>query len=159
MTVADSSGTGRFATPDPGQPNALKGTATSVVIPPNTLPSGSLLAGVLIFAKVVATDTTSYPGVPGFAAYYTDTQFTLNTLVTTATPPSLSVLVTNNVGPLQILVTGQSGQRYAIDASSNLLTGPWLPVFTNTASGGQFLYIDSQFHQFPLRFFRARSAN
>jgi hypothetical protein len=73
VTISDITGITLFNSPDPGQPGSLNGTNTSFVIPPNTLPGGSLFGGSLIFAKVVKRDTTSYTGVPGFALYYTQT--------------------------------------------------------------------------------------
>lgn len=159
VTISDVTGHTIFSSPDPGQPGCLNGTNTSFVIPPNTLPSGSFLGGSLIFAKVVKRDTTSYAGVPGFALYYTQTQINLATAAGAATPPRLSVISTNTPGQFQILLTGQAGSRYAIDGSTNLQPAVWVPLFTNTATGGQFIFTDSQFAGFPHRFYRGRSAN
>lgn len=155
VSISDSLAFVRFSTPDPGQPGSLNGTATSLVIPANTLPGGALLTGTLLFIKVAARDPTSYPGVLGFAAYYKQTQFNLGTVAAPA-PPRLDVSRTNAVGPVQLLLSGQAGQRYAIDASTNLPAGPWLALFTNTANGGQFIFIDTQFASMPSRFYRAR---
>jgi hypothetical protein len=89
VTISDTVANGPFSTPDPGQPGRLDGTATSLVIPANTLPGGALLTGSLIFIKVAARDTTSYPGVLGFAAYYKETQFSLGTVAALAPPRTL----------------------------------------------------------------------
>jgi hypothetical protein len=75
VAIGDITGLTVFSSLVPGQLGSLNGTNTSFVIPANTLPSGSFLGGSLTFAKVVKLDTTSYPGVPGFAVYYTQTQF------------------------------------------------------------------------------------
>jgi hypothetical protein len=68
----------------------------------------------------------------------------------------LDVILTNAVGPVQLLLSGQAGQRYAIEASTNLQAGPWLALFTNSANGGQFIFIDTQFASLRFRFYRAR---
>jgi len=54
---------------------------------------------------------------------------------------------------------GQAGLQYVIEASANLQTGPWSPVITNTAAGGQFNFTDNQASIFPIRFYRDRTAN
>jgi hypothetical protein len=159
VTISEITGLTLISSPVPGQPGSLNGTNTSFVIPANTLPSGSLLGGSLIFAKVVKLDTTSYTGVPGFALYYTQTTFGLGTIAGTATPPRLSVIATNSPGGFRVLLTGQAGARYAVDGSTNLQSASWVSLFTNTATGGQFIFTDSQSADFPQRFYRGRSAN
>ncbi len=159
LSFSDTTGNTRFKTPDPGQLGCLNGTVSSFTLPPNTLPAGLLLGGALTFAKVVSLDTTSYPGVPGYTAYYTQTQFALATSSGTASPPHLEATLPAAGGPLQIQLTGQAGLPYAIDATTNLQLGPWLPLVTNIATGGPFIFLDPQSGSFPLRFYRGRSAN
>jgi hypothetical protein len=79
VTLYDSVGNPLLQTPNPGQPGALNGTAVSLVIAANTLPSGALVGGTLVFAHPVQVDSTSYPGATGFAGYYTSTDFVLST--------------------------------------------------------------------------------
>lgn len=79
VTLADSLGNPMLQTPNPGQAGALNGTATSLVIPANTFLTGAQVFGVLVFAKIVQSNSTNYSGVPGFAAYYTETDFGLVT--------------------------------------------------------------------------------
>ena len=80
VTIANALGNITFfQSPNPGQPGALSGTATSLVIPANRLPSSATLLGRLLIAKTVTTDSTSYPGVLGFASYYKFTDFGMAT--------------------------------------------------------------------------------
>ena len=53
----------------------------------------------------------------------------------------------------QFTIKGVANQRYAVEASSNLVD--WFPISTNTAAAGQFLFQDSQMTNFPCRFYRA----
>lgn len=69
-----------FETPNPGHTGALTGTAVSLVIPTNSLPSGAMVVGTLIFAKLVQSNLTAYAGVPGYAAYDAETTFGMVTL-------------------------------------------------------------------------------
>ena len=57
-------------------------------------------------------------------------------------------------GQLQFELTGQAGATYVVQAATNLLSGSWLPVWTNTAP---FLYIETNLPIVPMRFFRAVS--
>jgi hypothetical protein len=154
--IADVSGTALFQTPDPGQSGALNGTATSVVIPANTLPAATTLGGQLLIARPVATDSTAYPGVTGFASYYKFTQFGLTTTAVTSAPSRLVAVTAGNPGQFQLQLIGQAG-RYVVEASTNLQA--WGPLITNTAVGGQFNFTDSQSTNFRVRFYRGRSAN
>ena len=54
-----------FETPIPGQPNALNGTATSVMIPAGTLPADSTNTAVLAFYHVAASTNgaSRHPGL------------------------------------------------------------------------------------------------
>ena len=68
-----------FRTGDPGQPGALDGTAVGVSVPANTLSLGRAYGAWLTLAHGVSSDTTSYPGVAAFGAYWTDTAFQVAT--------------------------------------------------------------------------------
>ncbi len=161
LLIADVSGATVFESPDPGQPGALTGLASSLLIPANTLPPASSLGGQLLFAKAVATDAATYPGVVGFASYYKFTQFTLatTTAVTNSSPPRVVAGTPNNPSQFRVQLIGQAGQPYVIEASSSLRSGSWVPLITNIAVGGQFNFTDSQSASSPIRFYRGRTAN
>jgi hypothetical protein len=160
LLIADASGVTLFQTPDPGQAGALDGTAILAVIPANTLPASAPLGGQLLFARPVAVDATTYPGVSGFASYYKFTQFNFATTAgTNFPPPRLVASSPNNPGQFQLQLIGQAGLRYAIEASTSLHPGSWSSLVTNTAVGGNFIFTDSQSATFPSRFYRGRTAN
>ncbi len=79
VSIEDVSGNIIFRTPEPGAPGALTGTNTSVTIPANTLIPGRNYYGYVLFAKVISVDSTGYPGVTGFSAYFAETTFPLIT--------------------------------------------------------------------------------
>src|SRR5262249_46589091 len=73
IIVTVSAASDLFQTPLPGQPGALPGTATSVTIPTNTLPTGQTNSVEVIFVKTIGSDTNGYPGVYALAAYVEET--------------------------------------------------------------------------------------
>jgi uncharacterized repeat protein (TIGR01451 family) len=75
--------------------------------------------------------------------------------VGTLQPPQLSGTLVGNGHQFQFSVNGQSGQEYIIQASTNLVTGPWVPIFTNTAPfTSPFTFTDLP-SIYPARFYRA----
>ena len=93
VRVVDSDDNVVFRTPLPGVAGALSGTATSVVIPANTLAPESNFTIRLLFVKVSTRNTTGYPGVTGLGGYYKYTEAYLTTTAggggTDTTPPQL----------------------------------------------------------------------
>jgi hypothetical protein len=75
---------------------------------------------------------------------------TVNVVVPSA--PQLSANFTGSNGAFKMTVTGTPGQNYTIQASTNLVTGPWISVFTNS---GSFIFTDSNATNYPYRFYRA----
>ncbi|MCU0981969.1 MAG: choice-of-anchor D domain-containing protein, partial [Pirellulaceae bacterium] len=86
LCVYNTGGPEVFCTPAPGEPGALDGTATSAVIPANTLAGNQSYEAELMFVNVEALNTTGYPGA---AAYVTQTEFAIQTVVP---PPSQGAL-------------------------------------------------------------------
>jgi uncharacterized repeat protein (TIGR01451 family) len=64
-----------FFTPNPGQPGALDGTATSVTVPSNTFSSSGTYLATLTYIKNPVLDSTSFPGAQGIAGHTTITGF------------------------------------------------------------------------------------
>jgi hypothetical protein len=73
----DSTDQDVFMSPLPGSPGALSGTATQLTLPANTLQTGRGYELSLIFAKVVGSNTTAYPGVAALAFHISETSFAL----------------------------------------------------------------------------------
>jgi hypothetical protein len=134
----------------------LASTATSFDFPAGTFQSGQIYPSQVQFRHFVSLDYATYPGATGSVRFISRTLFNIITL-SGAAPPVLTLLTTNGVSSFQLLLSGQSGLRYAIDASTNLAT--WLPLVTNTAVAGQFTFTDTASGNFPIRFYRGRAAN
>src|SRR5439155_10821059 len=90
VSIQDSTSMTVFQTPGVGQAGALNASATSVVIPANTLPPLRSFRARLAFMKIIAVDSLSYPGAPGFTGFFKETEFSLGTLgAPDITPPTL----------------------------------------------------------------------
>lgn len=92
VRVVDTDDNVVFITPMAGVAGALSGTATSVVIPANTLLPESNYTVRLLFVKVTIRNTTGYPGLTGLGGYYKYTDAALTTTVgggPDTTPPQL----------------------------------------------------------------------
>ncbi|MDB6018751.1 MAG: regulator of chromosome condensation [Pedosphaera sp.] len=74
-------------------------------------------------------------------------------LTSANTPPALGQMAFAG-GHFQFQVNGLSGRNYRIEGTTNL-TGPWIPLLTNTAFGGSFSFSDTNVPPFPRRFYRA----
>lgn len=135
----------------------LPNTATSFDFPPNTFQSGQSYQVQVQFRNVTAQDTTTYPGATGTVQFISATTVNLTTAVTVA--PALAVVTTNGLRPLELLLTGQTSRLYAIDAASTLHNASWVPLVTNTAVNGQFLFTDTESSNIPARFYRGRAAD
>ena len=74
-----------------------------------------------------------------------------NVSVTSPVAARLSAAINN--GQIEITVTGEPNLSYVLQASSNLVS--WVPLTTNTASGGTFKYIDPNSQVIKARYYRA----
>ena len=138
---------------------ALPYTATNSVFPGGTFQSGQSYQVQIQFRHFTTVDNTTYPGATGSARFASKTLMNLSTTGGTIAPPSLAVVTANSPAGLQLLLTGQTGLRFAIEASPNLQPGSWVSLVTNTAVSGQFIFTDSQSSSFPARFYRGRPVN
>jgi uncharacterized repeat protein (TIGR03803 family) len=57
-------------------------------------------------------------------------------------------------GQFSLLLSGADSTNYIIQVSTNLAINNWIPVFTNTATGGTFNFTDAHATN-PIRFYRA----
>jgi hypothetical protein len=81
-----------------------------------------------------------------------DDSASVTVIVGVPSPPQLSANVTGFGGTFNLSVIGTPGQNYTVQASTNLVTGPWIPVYTNS---GSFIFTDSNATNYPYRFYRA----
>jgi hypothetical protein len=114
-----------------GQIGALDGTATSLVIPTNTLPAGQTFEIHVTFIRFAAITTAAYPGVLLMSDFQTRTK--INT--TTHGPPQpaqLGLSPGSSQNQFQLSAQVLPGFSYRVEGSSNLLQ--WFALSTNTAS-------------------------
>ncbi|MFT5290603.1 MAG: hypothetical protein ACI82F_002678 [Planctomycetota bacterium] len=78
-----------FQTPAPGNPGALNGADTEVIIPAGTLLPGTVYRASLFFGKVTELDTSSLPGATGLSGYSATTRLDIQT-TGTATSPTIT---------------------------------------------------------------------
>ncbi len=119
----------------------------------NKFLDGSLVninPNLTIYFASASTNPTNLDGqfgghlrwVPGAAAV----------LLSRSTALSASSYNSGN-GKFQFSVASQSGQTNIIQASTNLVTGPWIPLYTNP---GPFIFTDPKATNYPYRFYRVR---
>ena len=122
-----------FKTPEtPGQ-GRLNGTATSVVIPANTLRPNSNYTATIYFERLAfaSNGTTSVTS----AARATTTDFALKTTGPTSARPVLTNSTAIESGKLQFQVTATAGQTLFVESSVTLLSNSWSTVYTTNAVG------------------------
>ena len=68
--------------------------------------------------------------------------------------PKISAVQLN--GPqFQFQLTGKAGSNYIVQTSSNLIGNNWISILTNLAP---FTFVETNFFNYPLRFYRAQFA-
>lgn len=136
----------------PGQPGALNGTSTSLVIPAHTLSPGETYALRLMFLRVGYLDETSIPGALGVAGLIKRTAATLRT---TGTPFAIRLRVMGMVdGHFQFQFNSDPGKAYQIQWSEVLPT--WQDLWFTNATGNEVIFTDP----FPIatqRFYRVQA--
>lgn len=156
---------GVFETPDVGQPGALNGTNTSVIIPGFTLAPGRRYRGEVLFAKLGQLDTTTYPGAMAVSGRFSVTTFELQT-IGTPIQPSLQIAAQPN-NSVRVTVTGERNRFYTLESTDDLAGGAvfWLPRASGVANAGatgftaSFQFDDGLWSPGGRRFYRAREGS
>jgi hypothetical protein len=86
VQIEDPLGANVWETPDYGEPGALNGLATRVLLPARSLRPGTVYIGTLRFVKVAPDGTGEYPGVKRMAGYFRRTEFRMGTLAAGVAP-------------------------------------------------------------------------
>lgn len=134
LDIADSQGNPILSAPDLCIPLVLPNTATSFVIPANTLTSGQTYSVRLTFARTFYDSTTAPPDFASFGALQRQTVLNIATTGGGGTPPQLSVVGFPS-GFFQFDVTGlQPATNYRIQHSSTLLPDSWQLLQTLNSS-------------------------
>jgi hypothetical protein len=138
LSVSDAT-TNVFATPGPGTNGALNGTAPSVAIPAATLKPNSNYTALLIFYRYQASSNVTYATVAYRAS---GTQFPINTIGTTSSPPQIGNPVWSAKG-LGFDVATSAGQTLKVLFSTDLSLpiSQWQQIGT-TNSAGTSVHID-----------------
>jgi hypothetical protein len=146
-----------FMSANVGSSGALNGTATSIVIPANTLPPNRFLDGCeLTFYHYVASTNGSFAT---FAYRATSTQFFMTTTGGSAT--NVSIVLTNTARPtngaFSFDVLSPAGQTVTIEYSTTLKPGSWSTLLSTNNSSGRVRIADPQAGINPYRFYRGRN--
>ncbi|HEX5400514.1 MAG TPA: hypothetical protein VFY06_15815 [Verrucomicrobiae bacterium] len=149
LTITDSKGTNVIS------PVNLALGATNYTIAAGKLQAGQSYKGTLLFQRQTNTVSGALPGAYGSVFFKSQTSFNL-TAIGGSPQPQLTLIPPNGTGQFQVQLTGQTDQLYAIEASTNLQSGLWVPLATNPATGGQFVFPDDQSSNFPARYYRGR---
>jgi len=148
-----------FQAPDLCVPSELPATATSVVIPANTLLPDQIYTATLTFSTAFYLSTDAVPEMSGSGTVARATTFTLDTSTGgtgQAVPATLSSVLPISSGNPRFDVSGSVGHTYSIERTATLINPSWLNVGTVTMDGaGQGVFVDTTAGQvFPL-FYRA----
>ena len=115
-------------------------------------------AGATVKITVKASATGTFTNVATVTADQIDLDLNNNTGSLTATVQGVQSFTVSEPtvqtnGAFRLTLSGQAGQTYVIQGSTNLLN--WVPLATNTPSTGTFKFIDTNSPSFTQRFYRA----
>jgi hypothetical protein len=161
MYLSDTNGNVVFQAPDPCIPRELPVTATSVLIPANTLRSNQTYQANILFGRVFYNSTNDVPGMAGYGDIIRNTRFAVATGTGGSVTPvasSLSEVRLLPNGNPQFTLGGTVGASYRIERTANLINGSWQNLGTVTVLPlGTISFEDTQNPKtFPL-FYRAVS--
>jgi len=127
---------GPFTSPNPYTAGALDGTATSLLIPANTLTNynTSYNAGIAFFRYTSGSNSAAV--YLEFAYLESGTQFTVNTINTNIVSSPFSLSDPLLADGFSFTVNSAANQTFTIECTSNLNSTAWqMFVTTNSASG------------------------
>jgi hypothetical protein len=131
-----------FSAPNECAEIDLAPTATSIVVPANTLESGRVYTMTLSFFRITDTSEHAASGITFMAAHGASTETTLRTTGGTGVEaPLLGNVRLGDHGRFQATVTGSPGLGVIVQASSNLID--WQTVTTlNIPGSGSITFED-----------------
>jgi hypothetical protein len=106
--------------------------------------------GMDSFIGVSAATVYYFAGTTGWGATYAS----LPTVLFNPPPQITGCGFTSN--GFSFAVAGTNNPDFVVEASTNLATGTWQPVQTNTETGAPFNFSDFQWSNCPSRFYRLR---
>jgi hypothetical protein len=159
LTITDGTGGFLFQAPDLCVPRELPVTATSIVIPANTLPANKTLSATLGFGRTTYSSTNAVPEMSGFGGLSRSVDFTIKTVTggASADPARFTDFRLLPNGNPQMNLTGTAGRTYTIKRTGSLsASASWITAGTVVMDGtGKASFEDTQAGKvFPL-FYRA----
>ena len=160
LLLADSRGNTVFMAPNPCIPRPLAPTATSIVIPANTLAAGATYSGLLQFGKTFYSSTNAVPNMWGAGRVLRTTFFTVQTKSDgNGNPPEparfADYRLSANQHP-QLTLTGTPGQTYTVQRATFASAPQWVVAGTAVMDGnGQAVFEDPLAFTSGKRFYRA----
>ena len=127
-----------FMTGVPGDPTALDGTATQVVVPAGTLEPGRSYTALLTFAKAVDANDSYGPGVMAFAVYIRQTFVSINTVAQSDSQPP--TLIESRPQHFQGAVPRNSAVAFEFSEPMNTNMNAAAAVTWIGVNGGSFTY-------------------
>lgn len=148
-----------FSAPDPCVPRQLPVTATSVVIPANTLAKDNNYEVTLLFGRTFYYSTNTVPNMGGFGSISRMTTFSLDTHAGGGTPGGPAKFVAYRLlpnGNPELTLQGTATKSYTVQRTSNLLNPTWTAAGTVTMSAaGTVVFEDTQTAGVRPAFYRA----
>ena len=113
-----------FQAPDPCVPRELAPTATSIVLPANTLTAGKTYRATLSFGDVFYFSTNTIPNMSGFSSVSSTTEFEIKTTTGGGGEPAAPARFTgsrmlDNDRP-QMTLTGTAGRTYTLQRATRI---------------------------------------
>ena len=93
------------------------------------------------------------PGTTGWTSSFADRPAVLWNPEALTVDASFGV----NAGQFGFTITGTGGLLITVEASADLANPVWIPVGTNTLSGGSSYFSDAEWASYPMRVYRLRS--
>jgi hypothetical protein len=149
-----------FHAPDPCIPRELANTATSILLPKNTLSANTNNSGALMFMRFLAHNTNAIPDILGSASYTKMTGFDFINQGENPEQPSAPQFEPGGVsvspdGTVELDLSGDPGSTFEIEFSTDLKSWTW--IHTETATNGTLRYTHSPPPTATAGFYRAKA--
>lgn len=156
LFISSSSGDEVYESPGEGEAGALTGQSTSVTIPANTFSPGRTYECELLFARIVATDGSTYSGATFGAAFAKITKFELKT---TGSPIRPTLTLVPGGGSAQINVSGDKHVSYVLEATQDFQSWAEVNYPQSTFQNTTTTIFDNDSGFFSRRFYRVKEVS
>jgi hypothetical protein len=152
LKISETTGSTVFEAPDLCVPRELPVTATSILIPAETLQANRTYNAVLTFGRFFYASTNTVPEMAGVGSASRSTEFVIRTGSGTglASPRFTGFRVLPNGRP-EMTITGTAGGQYTVQRTQDLGAPAWTAAGTVTiGAGGTAVFEDLAPLAFPL---------